>query len=270
VSLALDYLGWSGFRIDWAGGPTLFVDPPDADLLPRECEVSILLSHGHPEHVQGTAAHLAAGERAPVAVVASPQVCRHLQQRCGRDGDRFQPAAAGEDIALAGLSLRPFAWRHMPLVPPEPKLAVRHIARLATHPRTTFGIVRDGLVGPRPGSMLGYRLEPDSGPRILLYSEGLHRRTRRAELREALAGGSVEVLVFAFEPEDADALPDLVAAVGAPVAVPFEAHRGWRAELGMPQADLPRLSRELAARGITARALAGGERLLLSQEDLRA
>jgi hypothetical protein len=268
VAFELAYLGWSGFRICWTGGPAVFVDPPDADALPRDGEAWIVLSHGHPEHVEGTKAYLAdPGREAPATVVASEPVCRHLRRRSVRSDDVFHPVGAGDTLSLPGLTLAAFAWRHMPLVPPEPKLAAQHIARLATHPGTTYGIVRDGLIGPPPGAKLGFRMLPDEGPRVLLYSEGLHRRTREAEIREIGASGDVEVLIFAVEPEDADALPDLVAALGASIAVPYEAHREWREELGMPQADLERLTRDLASRGITTLALTGGERILLSQGD---
>lgn len=266
VAFELAYLGWSGFRITWTGGPVVFVDPPDAAALPRDREAWIVLSHGHPEHVEGTRDYLAdPGRAAPAAVVASPQVCRHLRRRSARPDDRFDPVGADDTVSLPGLTLAAFRWRHMPLVPPEPKLAARHIARLATHPGTTFGIVRDGLTGPPPGAMLGFRMIPEEGPRVLLYSEGLHRRTPDTEIREASERGDVEVLIFAAEPEDADVLPDLVAALGAPIAVPYEAHREWREELGMPQVDLQRLTHDLAARGVTTRALARGERVLLSQ-----
>ncbi len=115
--------------------------------------------------------------------------------------------------------------------------------------------------------MLGFHLVPRGGSRVLFFSEGLHRRTR---LAEALATGrecKSDVLIFAVEPEDAAALPDLVAAVGSPVTVPFEAHRFWREELDMPQADLGRLSEELAARGISAHPLVRGECIALSAVD---
>jgi hypothetical protein len=191
-------------------------------------------------------------------------VCAHLRRRCGRADDAFLPARAGEAIALSELEIEPFSWRHMPLVPPEPKLALRHIARLVRNPVATFGIIRDGLTGPPPGSMLGFRLLPPAGPRVLLYSEGLHRRTAMAEVREAAHERDAEVLVFAVEPEDAEILPDLVAAVGSPIVVPYEAHRAWRDELDMPQADLERLASDLTARGIRVRSLASGEHLQLS------
>jgi hypothetical protein len=75
-------------------------------------------------------------------------------------------------------------------------------------------------------------------------------------------------MIFAVEPEDTEALPELVAAVGSPVVIPYEAHRSWREELDMPQADLGRLADDLAAHGIWARPMDRGERIELSQSKI--
>jgi hypothetical protein len=256
VSLGLHYLGWSGFRIDWPGGQTVFIDPPDRAALPRDREIRIALTHGHPEHVAGTLAHLADPQRVgAVHVVASPRVCAHLRRASPHAGDRFDALEPGGECALPGLVVQAFGWHHMPLLPPEPALAARHVARLARHPGITFGIVKDGLVGPPPGVMLGYRLVPERGPRTLVYAEGLHRRTPVDEVRTLRETLPAELLLFAVEPEDAAELPDLVAATGAADVVPYEAHGDWRADLGMPPADLVRLTSDLAARGVRAHPL---------------
>ncbi len=267
-SIDLAYLGWSGFRVTWSTGPQVFVDPPDAEAIPRDREAWILLTHGHPEHVRGAASHLQDPRRTSDAViVASPRVCARLERRHGRPGDRFHPIRAGEVIDLPRLAVGAFSWHHMPLIPPEPRLALAHIARLVRHPSFVLEVLRDSIAGPPPGSMLGFRLIPHSGARVLLYSEGLHRRTRVAE---ALAAGrecGADLMIFAVEPEDAAVLPGLVAAVGIPVVIPYEAHRYWRDELDMPQVDLGRLARDLGARGIWARPLDRGERIELSESE---
>jgi len=268
-SVDLAYLGWSGFRITWSAGPQIFVDPPDADAIPCDREAWILLTHGHPEHVRGAASHLADPRRSSNAVVvASPRVCQFLERRHGRPGDRFHPIRPGEEIKLPRLAVEAFSWHHMPLIPPEPKLALAHIARLVRHPSVVYEVLRDAIVGPPPGSMLGFRLIPHSGARVLLYSEGLHRRTSVAEAREAGRACDADLMIFAVEPEDAEVLPELVAAVGSPVVIPYEAHRSWREELDMPQADLGRLADDLGARGIWARPLDRGERIELSQSKI--
>jgi hypothetical protein len=259
MTIGVRYLGWSGFRIDWPEGPTMFIDPPETSALPCDRECWVALTHGHPEHVAGTAAHLADSQRAgAVHVLASPRVCAHLRRDSRHAGDRFHAMDPDSESALPGLCVQAFAWRHMPLLPPEPSLAARHVARLARHPGITFGIVKDGLTGPPPGAMLGFRFAPEQGPRVLVYSEGLHRRTPVGEVRTLRERLPAELLLFAVEPEDAAELPDLVAAVGALDVVPYEAHRDWREGLGMPQADLVRLARELDARGVRAHVLDRG------------
>jgi len=268
-SIDLGYLGWSGFRVAWSAGPRVFIDPPDADAIPRDREAWILLTHGHPEHVHGAVSHLKDPRRTSGAVVvASPRVCAHLERRHGRPGDRFHPIRAGEEVELPRLTVGAFSWHHMPLIPPEPRLALAHIVRIVRHPSVMLEVLRDAISGPPAGSMLGFRLIPDSGARVLLYSEGLHRRTGVAE---ALAAGrecSADLMIFAAEPEDAAVLPELVSAVGSPVVIPYEAHRYWREELDMPQVDLERLARDLGARGIWARLLDRGERIELSDSEI--
>jgi hypothetical protein len=115
--------------------------------------------------------------------------------------------------------------------------------------------------------MLGYRLVPDRGPRVLVYSEGLHRRTPAVEVRGLREALPAELLLFAVEPEDAAVLPDLVAATGVSDVVPYEAHRDWRAELAMPQADLGRLVRELAARDVAVHLVSRGRPIELTLRD---
>ncbi|MBW2715710.1 MAG: cobalamin-dependent protein [Deltaproteobacteria bacterium] len=268
-SIELTYMGWSGFRVTWSDGPQVFIDPPDADAIPSDREVRILLTHGHPEHVHGAASHLKNPHRTSGAVVvASPQVCAYLERHHGRPDDRFYPIRAGEIVELPRLAVKAFSWHHMPLIPPEPRLALAHIARLVQHPSVVFEVIRDAIVGPPSGSMLGFRLTPHIGPRVLLYSEGLHRRTGVAEASAAGRECGADLMIFAVEPEDTAVLPDLVAAVGSRVVIPYEAHRYWREDLDMPQVDLERLAVDLGARGIVARSLDRGERLELSELEI--
>ena len=269
--IGLRYLGWSGFRVDWPDGTTVFVDPPEAAALPHDREAWIAITHGHPEHVAGAAAHLADPQRMAAArVLASSRVCAHLRHSSRHAGDRFRALDAGGSATLPGLRVQAFAWRHMPLLPPEPSLAVRHAAHLARHPGITLGIVKDGLVGSPPGAMLGFGLIPYEGPRVLVYSEGLHRRTRISEVRAAREQIDADVLLFAVEPEDVEVLPDLVAAIGARVVVPYEAHAEWRESLVMPRADLEQLSRDLASRGIHAHAAASNRPTQVPLSELAA
>lgn len=262
--LRLTYLGWSGFRIGWADGLEVLVDPPDATCMKSNQEAWLLLSHGHPEHVSGTAAYLASPDReAPVHVLASPPVCRFLRKCAGHPQDHFLPVNPGDAIQLPQLEVEVFGWHHMPLLPPEPKLAMLHLYRLLRHPGLLMGIIKDGLTGPPPGPLLGFRLLPAHGPRALFYSEGLHRRTGLQEAAQRGREQKSELLLFAAEPEDAAVLPELVAAIGSPCAIAYEAHRAWREELGMPQLNLEHLAGDLGARGIRSPRLAAHSPLSL-------
>ncbi len=111
--LTLTYLGWSGFRIVFPDGPELYIDPPEGAALPLDQETSILVTHGHPEHVAGTLAHICNPARnARMQVMASAAVCRYLRKR-SQDGDQFQPCRPQQRISISGLDIDVFKWRHM-------------------------------------------------------------------------------------------------------------------------------------------------------------
>lgn len=259
------YLGWSGFRIDWSGGPPIFLDPPDVKSLRPDEQAWLFISHGHPEHVAGTIAHLSDPVRtAPVTVVASTPVCRHFQRRYGREQDQFVPCQAGQTVNLQNLQIDVFPWHHMRLLPPGLGPTLQHLKSVAGRPKLAWQIIRQSLEGPPAGAMLGYRLAPKDGPRILWYSEGLHRLTHVDQVQEITAQLEADVLLFAIEPEDLHIIEKLLYAVGSPVVIPYEAHRPWREEFGMPVVDLARLVDELQGHGLRAPLLAAGESFTLA------
>jgi len=265
AAIELSYLGWSGFRLTWPDGPQVVLDPPDATSLRPEQETWLLLSHGHPEHVAGAISHLGnEGRTAPVTVVASAPVCRHFERRYGRAKDRFLPCQPGQTVSLPNLSIDVFSWRHMRLIPPGFKAAFQHVCQVASSPGLAFQIIRKSLWGPRAGAMLGFRLVSKGGPRILWYSEGLHRLTGADQARRTGQQLESEVLLFAIEPEDLHVITNLLNAVGSPVVIPYEPHRRWREEFGMPVVDLACLVEELQGHGLRAPLLAPGESLSLS------
>ncbi len=255
----LSYLGWSGFRIDFPGCRPVAVDPPRKAPLPLDRELNILLTHGHPEHIAGTTRYLENPARsAAVTLLASQRICRFMQQRPHLPEDCFIPCRREQSQDIPGMRVDVFQWRHMPLLPPGFGAVLTHIGRLAAQPRLAWRIVRAGLRGPREGPMLGFRLVPSQGPRVLIYGEGLHRRTGEADARRTGEQCPAEVLLVAVEPEDTGILPGLVSAVGAPLAIPYEAHYLWRKGFGMPLVDLEALVREFNAQGIQTRTLLPG------------
>lgn len=256
VRPALTYLGWSGFILDFPGAAPVFIDPPDDQAIALDRGIILLITHGHPEHVRGAANWLRNPARQGTArVVASPGICRYLKQQAGHgsaDGDRFHPASAGAGLDLPGLAIDVFPCIHMPLLPPEKGGAITRIRQLARHPRLALSIVLSALRGPLlPGPVLGFRLRPDHGPDILFWGEGMHRGAGIEKIRQTAAGLPAEILIAAVEPEDEQLLPELIAATGSPVALPYEAHMPWRRGFGMGWADLDALSARLAAEGIS-------------------
>ena len=241
--LVLGYLGWSGFRIVFPDGTELYIDPPKGTALPLDHETNILITHGHPEHIAGTVEHLCnPGRNARVLVAASAAVCRYFSKRSTQNADHFQPCKPQQHINISGLDIDIFKWRHMPLLPPGFKPVLNHIKCLISHPDLALSIIAAGLRGPLPFPMLGFRIMPLEGPRVLVYGEGLHRLTDRTDTRRIGIDLPAEILLVAVEPEDINVLPDLVNTTGITTIGLYEAHRGWREAFDMPCADLEALA----------------------------
>ena len=246
----LVWLGWSGFLVTGPGGAALYIDPPAGTTFPADRAAHILITHGHPEHVEGTRAHLRNPARTqPVEVAAGAGVCRHLRRHARHPADRLRVCAPQEHFELAGFGVDVFSWHHMPLLPPGlgPKLA--HLRALASRPGRALRIVLDGIRGPWPFPMLGFRIVPPGGERILVYGEGLHRMASADVVAAVGRELPADVLLAAVEPEDVDSLPELIARAGARQVALYEAHRPWREGFGMPLADLDALAAVLVRAG---------------------
>lgn len=261
--LRLTYQGWSGWLVEPPAGAhaSLCFDPAPGQRLPAGSLV-LLLTHGHPEHVDGTRAHLERADRAPVDVVASPGLVEHLR-RAARPEDRFHPVRDGDRARVGGWELVVFAWDHMSLVPPEPRRAVKQLYHLLSRPRGLAKIAVGGLFGPPHGPMLGYRVGREGAGEELVYlGEGLHRRTTSRVLADALGSGA-PTLIAGVEPEDEEQIPELLAWHPFERFLAFEPHREWRADFGMRQIDLERLAARLRGAGLASSAAASGDTLLV-------
>jgi len=250
----LSYLGWSGFRLDLPGEAVLYIDPPAGTLRAHPAPACVLLTHGHPEHVDGTR-ELLAGTRGgtPLTVTASATVCRFLARRYAGAGARLRPVRAGERLELtAGVHARVFGWRHLPLLPPGLGAGMQHVRQLARRPGRALRIVARALAGPLPGAMLGFDLEV-AGTRIIAWGEGLHRRCSAAEVAAVTGAQPGGVVLAGVEPGDEQAVGTLLRAAAAHTAVLYEPHALWREAFGMPRAALESLQRTLDAAGIEAR-----------------
>ncbi len=246
----LTYLGWSGFLLRYPGANAVLFDPPDQKNIPKHEDVSILLTHGHPEHIAGTASYLSDQRRTGKAdVFASPVVCRTLKRRNAKRTDQLHPCHPGRTYRIGEVSADVFLTHHMPLLPPERGEGLRRLAQVIGNPRLAASIVRDVIRFPLAGPLLGFRTSAPGWPRVLFYGEGLHRCTAREEVERVGTKLPNDLLITAVEPEDVDILPELIEAIRAPAVVPYEAHAPWRQGFGMPCADLGAFSSTLENRG---------------------
>lgn len=271
----VEYQGWSGCILEVPGDgalPTVVFDPapgaPPIDPSPGKGPPLILITHGHPEHVQGAAHHLGRSDRRPVVVAGSSSVCHYLGRRSVHPEDRFIPVTAGERFEEQGWRIDVFGWQHMGLLPPGLSPKLRHLGRLLSNPAQLLGIVADGLWGPAHGPMLGYRLEsiPAHTKPLVYFGEGLHRRSTAQQLLHGL--GDEATLVAGVEPEDVDALPGLLEGKRIYQVLSFEPHHVWRERFGMRRVDWPDFQDRLAAVGISCRPLTAGDRVQLDWESV--
>jgi len=248
---SLSYLGWSGFKFSFPGSAPLFIDPPNDSSLPRDTDISLLISHGHPEHISGALGYLRDSSRQGAAnVLAPPRMCAYLKRRSRHPHDQFQPCLPGTAHNLDGVIVDAFQCHHMPLLPPEKGATVERVKQLIGNVKLAVGIALDVVRGPLAGPMLGFRLSPPQGSKILFLGEGLHRNIKRENIAEIGANYNSDIVITAIEPEDHQVLPDLISATQTAIAIPYEAHMPWREGFKMPLADIDGLSATLAGIGM--------------------
>jgi hypothetical protein len=262
--LELRYQGWSGCEV--RGLTPLFFDPaPDLEL--EGDRAIVLLTHGHPEHVAGTLAQLRRRSRPPLTVIASDPLCRYLERRTAGKEDRFLRAAARDHLEVFGWGVRVFGWTHMSLLPPGLGPAARYLATLLRNPRGLARMAWADVRGPAHAPMLGYHVRAGGSGGIVYLGEGLHRRTSKKALAEALGPDPIDALVFGAEPEDVEALPALLSGRAIGRALAFEPHRDWREEFALPQLDPVELVSRLRGAGLDASAMRQGETIIVSRSD---
>jgi L-ascorbate metabolism protein UlaG (beta-lactamase superfamily) len=245
----LTYLGWSGFVLKYPDAPPIVIDAQDETGIPRDQDIGLVVTHGHPEHIAGAAAWLRDKARSGAAnVFASPGVCRFLARR-GRPNDHVNSCLPGETHRVGDITIDVFRCRHMPLMPPEKGGTRERLRQIAGNPGLAASIVADVFRCPAPGPTLGFRFSHPAGPAVLFYGEGLHRGAGVEKITRVGSTLPAGILIAAVEPEDAGVMPDLVAATGAAVMVPYEAHAPWRRSFGMPCADLDALATRLERTG---------------------
>lgn len=241
------YQGWSGCLLEAAAKPDLPLlafDPAPGETLPDRPMI-VLITHGHPEHIQGVVSHITAERHSGVSVLGSRSVCLYLERLSRNRKDEFFAVREGGEHELYGWRIGVFGWKHMSLLPPGWKAKGEYLGKLARHPLHLARIGLEGLTGPRHSPMLGFRAAADGAARLVYFGEGLHRKTSAACLRDALGDSPVEALLAAVEPEDSEVLPALIRSGLVRNFVAFEAHRIWREQFGLPQIDLAELEKRM-------------------------
>lgn len=243
--MKLSWLGWSTFRLDVPGGPSLVVDPCVSPLLDdRHAGLSdlddvdaILLTHGHHEHIKDLGAVVAHLD--PVPILAPPQVREYLIAYEQIPRASFVTAVPDETVSFAGVTVRGWQFPHLPKHDVAgklgnlrrdnplgaPLLLLRFWPRIV---RSWFAINRQPEFGP----FMAYDLDV-GGRRVVFTCEAFTELLSPDEVaRWRDAAGPVDLAVVGVESgqeEAAAALTEVLAprqAVACPVHATFERFYG--------------------------------------------
>ncbi|MCO4772998.1 MAG: MBL fold metallo-hydrolase [Deltaproteobacteria bacterium] len=248
--MKLQWLGWSTFRLDVPGGPTLLLDPCVSALLDdRHARLkdldgadAILLTHGHHEHIKDLAEVVK--HVGPVPILAPTQVREYLIAYRDIPRDRFVTALPGESARIAGVTVRSWAFPHLPKHDVKGKLGnlkrdnplgapwllVRHGPRIV---RSWFAIKRQPEFGP----FLAYDMDV-AGRRVFFtceaFTELLESETVRSWRR---AAGPVDLAVVGVESGQEHAAGRLTEELGAGRSVSCAVHATFERFYGKPAVD---------------------------------
>jgi hypothetical protein len=244
------WLGWSTFRIDVPGGPSLVLDPcvsallddPHAALSDLDGVKAILLTHGHHEHIKDLARVVA--HVGPVPILAPPQVREYLIAYRGVPRDRFVTATAGETARIAGVTVRAWAFPHLPKHDVAGKLAnLRRDNPLGAprlvlrHLRSIVGAWRAIRRQPEFGPFLAYDLDV-AGRRLVFTCEAFTSLLAPAEVvRWRQAAGPVDLAVVGVESGQEEAASGLTELLGPGTAVACAVHAPFERFYGKPPVD---------------------------------
>lgn len=251
--MQIRYFGWSGITIDHDNtrvGFDLFGDAVSPDVLDDASTVILCATHGHPEHCGSFRSLLrnpeVAARASAIHLISSPQVVRYVN----RDGRMLSANAHAvnhmEKARINGVQITPFCWKHLPLLPPGMRPKIEYAASLMSHPVDFVRIGLTGLSLPMNAPKLGFHLAFSDGTRVLNYAEGLHRLTDTREVETIARELPAEVLLFAIEPEDAEAIPRWVEILNPSRVFLYEAHRPWRDLFHLPFIDVNEYAAQLS------------------------
>ncbi len=253
--MKIQYHNWSGITLKHADtlvGFDLFGEGVTWDLLNEAPTVILCLTHGHPEHAGSLQAFLEAPEARPylanIHLISSADVIQHINRRNVLAPENVHPVEDGESVTIAGVKLTGFIWVHMPLLPPGLREKLTYIVQLLLHPLDLVRIGTQGLLLPMNAPQLGFHVAYPDGTTVLNYSEGVHRLTKADEVARVAHNLPADMLFFAVEPDDVDAIPRWVEMLNPKEVYIYEAHRPWRDTFHLPFIDVNKYAGELAAR----------------------
>lgn len=246
------YFGWSGVTLQHDRtliGFDLFGRAVSWDALDAATTI-LCVTHGHPEHCGSLRSFLAAPEArtrlATTHVISSPPVIDHITASIDLPFDHSHRLKAKERVSIEGAEITAFGWKHMPLLPPGKRSKVSFFAHVLAHPIDLMRIGFGGLRLPMNAPMLGFHVKFDDGFSVLNYSEGLHRLTDPIEVESIARQYPAEMLLFAVEPDDVEAIPRWIKILQPKQVVIYEAHRPWRERFQLPYVDLVAYARQLS------------------------
>jgi len=254
-TMEIHYFGWSGITLehcDTLVGFDLFGEAVTWDALKSNQPILMCLTHGHPEHAGSLEKLLEAPEARPylanVHLISSHDVIQHINRNKILAPENVHPVKDSESVTVNGVKITVFDWVHMPLLPPGMREKLEYIFQLLIHPLDLLRIGTLGLSLPMNAPQLGFHLTYPDGKRVLNYSEGVHRLTDRAEVAQIARKLPAEMLFFAVEPDDAEAIPNWVEILAPSDVYIYEAHRPWRDTFHLPFIDLNKYAGELSER----------------------
>ncbi|GIK29957.1 MAG: hypothetical protein BroJett007_30950 [Chloroflexota bacterium] len=253
--MQIQYFGWSAITLQHNGvlvGFDLYGDDVHWSSLDGDMPKLFCLTHGHPEHAGSLQAFLESPEARPhlphVHLLSSAEVIRHINRNGILSPENLHPLDEGDSVTIAGVKVSTFRWVHMPLLPPGLREKMEYIFQLLTHPIDLFRIGTLGLSLPMNAPQLGFHLTYPDGTTMLNYSEGVHRLTRAEEVAQVAKSLPADVLLFAVEPDDAEAIPRWVEMLNPKDVYIYEAHRPWRDLFHLPFIDLEDYAQQLSKR----------------------
>lgn len=250
--MEIHYFGWSGITLrhgETVIGFDLFGEAVTWAALPDAATTILCVTHGHPEHCGSLRRFLSAEDARldRTHVISSQLVIDHVTRGLNHAANAH-PLTCNASVAVDGVRVTAFTWKHMPLLPPGMRAKTSYVAHVLSRPIEFARVAFSGLRLPMNAPMLGFHVVFADGLRVLNYAEGLHRLTDAHEVESTARQLPADVLLFAVEPEDIAVIPRWIELLSPSTVILYEAHRPWREMFGLPYIDLEDYAAELSTR----------------------